>query len=45
MNNELKQFCENYEVTVLNDQKRRARYYPPNGWAYDPYYEFWVKIN
>jgi len=25
----LKQFCENYEVRVLNDQKRRARYHPP----------------
>jgi hypothetical protein len=29
MNEELKQFCINYEVTVLNDQKRRARYHPP----------------
>ena len=26
---ELNQFCENYEVRVLNDSKRRARYYPP----------------
>ena len=24
-----KTFCENYEVRVLNDQKRRARYHPP----------------
>ena len=29
MTEELKQFCENYEVRVLNDQKRRARYHPP----------------
>jgi hypothetical protein len=29
MNEELKQFCENYEVRVLNDTKRRARYHPP----------------
>jgi hypothetical protein len=29
MNDELKQFCENYEVNVLNDTKRRARYHPP----------------
>ena len=29
MNEELKQFCENYEVRVLNDQKKRARYRPP----------------
>ena len=29
MNNELKDFCRNYEVNVLNDQKRRARYRPP----------------
>ena len=29
MNEELKQFCENYEVRVLNDSKRRARYHPP----------------
>lgn len=26
--NELNKFCENYEVRVLNDQKRRARYHP-----------------
>jgi hypothetical protein len=25
----LKAFCENYEVRVLNDSKRRARYHPP----------------
>lgn len=29
MNKELEQFCQNYEVTVLNDTKRRARYHPP----------------
>ena len=29
MSEELNQFCENYEVRVLNDQKRRARYHPP----------------
>lgn len=29
MNDEVKSFCENYEVRVLNDQKRRARYHPP----------------
>jgi hypothetical protein len=29
MSEELKSFCENYEVRVLNDQKRRARYHPP----------------
>lgn len=29
MSEELKIFCENYEVRVLNDQKRRARYHPP----------------
>ena len=28
MNEELKQFCENYEVKILNDQKKRARYHP-----------------
>jgi hypothetical protein len=27
--NKLNNFCENYEVRVLNDQKRRARYHPP----------------
>ena len=26
---ELNKFCENYEVRVLNDSKRRARYHPP----------------
>ena len=25
----LKKFCENYEVRILNDTKRRARYHPP----------------
>lgn len=29
MNEELIQFCENYEARVLNDTKRRARYHPP----------------
>lgn len=29
MSNELDQFCNNYEVRILNDQKRRARYHPP----------------
>ena len=28
MNEELNEFCRNYEVRVLNDQKRRARYHP-----------------
>jgi hypothetical protein len=28
MSEELRSFCENYEVRVLNDQKRRARYHP-----------------
>ena len=28
MSEELKQFCENYEVQILSDQKRRARYHP-----------------
>jgi len=27
--NKLKNFCENYEVRVLDNQKRRARYHPP----------------
>lgn len=29
MNNELKNFCENYEIKILNDQKVRAKYRPP----------------
>ena len=29
MTDELKDFCRNYEVNVLKDQKRRARYHPP----------------
>jgi hypothetical protein len=29
MNEEFKDFCRNYEVNVLNDSKRRARYCPP----------------
>ena len=28
MKDELKDFCENYEVNILNDQKRRAKYHP-----------------
>lgn len=27
--NKLKNFCENYEIRVLDNQKRRARYHPP----------------
>jgi hypothetical protein len=29
MDEKLKKFCENYEVKIVNDQKRRARYHPP----------------
>jgi hypothetical protein len=29
MDEELKDFCKNYEVRILNDQKYRARYHPP----------------
>ena len=29
MHDELYMFSKNYEVRILNDQKRRARYYPP----------------
>lgn len=29
MHDELYMFCQNYEVQILNDQKRRARYHPP----------------
>jgi len=29
MNDKLKKFCENYEVKVINDQKRFARYRRP----------------
>lgn len=29
MNEELKQFYQNYEIRVLNDSKVRARYHPP----------------
>lgn len=36
MSKELNQFCENYEVRVLNDSKRRARYHPPKFFT-DPY--------
>ena len=28
MIDQLDEFCQNYEVRVLNDQKRRARYHP-----------------
>jgi hypothetical protein len=33
---ELNKFCENYEVRVLNDSKRRARYHPAKFFT-DPY--------
>ena len=36
MSKELDQFCNNYEVRILNDQKRRARYHPPKFFT-DPY--------
>jgi hypothetical protein len=36
MSKELNQFCENYEVRVLNDSKRRARYHSARFFT-DPY--------
>jgi hypothetical protein len=36
MSKELNQFCENYEVRVLNDSKHRARYHPAKFFT-DPY--------
>ena len=36
MSKELNKFCENYEVRVLNDSKRRARYHPARFFT-DPY--------
>jgi hypothetical protein len=30
MKEDLHNFCRNYEVNVLNDSKRRARYHPPS---------------
>ena len=29
MSDELKQFCKNYEVRIVNDSGRHARYHPP----------------
>ena len=29
MDDKFQDFCKNYEVKVLNNQKRRARYHPP----------------
>lgn len=29
MTDELHMFCENYEIRILNDQKKRAKYHPP----------------
>lgn len=36
MSKELDEFCNNYEVRILNDQKRRAKYHPPKFFT-DPY--------
>jgi hypothetical protein len=36
MTDDLNDFCRNYEVNVLNDTRRRARYSPPKFFA-DPY--------
>ena len=29
MKEKIDQFCKNYEVQIVDDQKRRARYHPP----------------
>jgi len=29
MKEQIDQFCKNYEIQIVDDQKRRARYYPP----------------
>ena len=29
MNNELEKFCENYDVRIVDDQKKFARHHPP----------------
>ena len=29
MKEQLDQFCKNYEIQIVDDQKRRARYHPP----------------
>lgn len=35
MDNKLKQFCKNYEVSVVNDNGRYARYRPPTFFSYE----------
>jgi hypothetical protein len=29
MKEKIDQFCKNYEIQIVDDQKRRARYHPP----------------
>ena len=29
MKEKIDQFCRNYEIQIVDDQKRRARYHPP----------------
>jgi hypothetical protein len=35
MDDNLKDFCKNYEVKIVNDNGRYARYHPPTFFAYD----------
>ncbi len=46
-----KQIIESYvkkhtpEITPVTHPERFDPLNPPEGWAYDPYYEFWIKFN
>jgi hypothetical protein len=46
-----KQIKENYdrryrrETSPIADPENYDPCNPPKGWAYDPYYECWIKIN
>jgi hypothetical protein len=35
MDDNLKKFCKNYEVKIVNDNGRYARYHPPTFFAYE----------
>lgn len=39
----LKKF--NPEITPFNNPEKFDPLNPPKGWAYDPYYETWIKFN
>lgn len=40
----LKEYREKYKETPFKNPEKYNPLSPPEGWAYDPYYECWIKL-